>query len=185
MGAGMGGGSADGAFMIKMLNEKFLLELDEEKMKFYALQLGSDCPFFISNKPSHATSRGEILTEIECDLRNKILLIVNPGIHVSTAEAFGKITISDNSISTAEIVKQPIETWKGLLENDFEKTVFHHHPEIKEIKDTLYERGAAYASMTGSGSTVYGIFDHTIEEKIFTTNNYEIIEIKDGKSFQK
>ena len=185
MGAGMGGGSADGAFMIKMLNEKFLLELDEDKMKSYALQLGSDCPFFISNKPSHATGRGELLTEINCDLSDKTLLIVNPGIHVSTAEAFGKINISANSISTAEIVKQPISTWRGSLENDFEKTVFQHHPEIKKIKDTLYERGALYASMTGSGSTVYGIFDASVEENIFPKNNYEIIEIKDGKSFQK
>jgi 4-diphosphocytidyl-2-C-methyl-D-erythritol kinase len=82
-------------------------------------------------------------------------------------------------------VKQPIETWKGLLENDFEKTVFNHHPEIKKIKEKLYEMGAVYCSMTGSGSTVYGIFDHAVEEKIFPSNNYEIIEIKDGKSFQK
>ncbi len=185
MGAGMGGGSADGAFMIKMLNEKFLLELDEEKMKSYALQLGSDCPFFISNKPSHATGRGEILTEIKCDLSNKTMLIVNPGIHVSTAEAFGEITISENSISAAEIVKQPIETWKGLLENDFEKTVFAHHPNIKEIKEKMYDMGAVYASMTGSGSTVYGIFDCTIEEKPFAQNNYETIEITAGKSYIK
>jgi 4-diphosphocytidyl-2-C-methyl-D-erythritol kinase len=185
MGAGMGGGSADGAFMIKMLNEKFMLGLDDDSMKSYALQLGSDCPFFISNKPSHATGRGELLTEINCDLSKKTILIVNPGIHVSTAEAFGKINISENSISPAEIVQQPIESWKGLLENDFEKTVFNHHPEIKKIKDKLYEMGAVYSSMTGSGSTVYGIFDHADEEKIFPSNNYEIIEIKDGKSFQK
>lgn len=185
MGAGMGGGSADGAFMIKMLNEKFMLGLDEESMKSYALQLGSDCPFFVCNKPSHATGRGEILSEIKCDLSNKTILIVNPGIHVSTAEAFGKIKISENSISTAEIVQQPIETWNGLLENDFEKTVFNHHPQIKEIKETMYNLGALYASMTGSGSTVYGIFNQPIDAEIFIKKNYETIEIKDGKSFQK
>ena len=185
MGAGMGGGSADGAFMIKMLNEKFMLGLDDDSMKSYALQLGSDCPFFISNKPSHATGRGELLTEINCDLSKKTILIVNPGIHVSTAEAFGKINISENSISPAEIVQQPIESWKGLLENDFEKTVFDHHPNIKEIKEKMYDMGAIYASMTGSGSTVYGIFDCTIEEKPFAQNNYETIEITGGKSYIK
>ena len=185
MGAGMGGGSADGAFMIKMLNEKFMLGLDDESMKSYALQLGSDCPFFISNKPSHATGRGELLTEINCDLSKKTILIVNPGIHVSTAEAFGKIKISENSISPAEIVQQPIESWKGLLENDFEKTVFDHHPNIKKIKEKMYDMGAIYASMTGSGSTVYGIFDCTIEEKPFAQNNYETIEITGGKSYIK
>lgn len=182
MGAGLGGGSADGAFMIKLLNEKFQLNLDDEKMKNYALQLGSDCPFFIKNKPAHATGRGEVLNEISCDLFNKSFLLINPQIHVSTAEAFSKITISENTPSCAEIINQPLENWRSLLVNDFEKTVFLHHPSIEIIKNRLYNIGAIYASMTGSGSTVFGIFDEPVLENKFIDTGYEVVSISNGKS---
>lgn len=182
MGAGLGGGSADGAFMIKLLNEKFQLNLDDEKMKNYALQLGSDCPFFIKNKPAHATGRGEVLNEISCDLFNKSFLLINPQIHVSTAEAFSKITISENTPSCAEIINQPLENWRSLLINDFEKTVFLHHPSIEIIKNRLYNIGAIYASMTGSGSTVFGIFDEPVLENKFIDTGYEVVSISNGKS---
>ena len=182
MGAGLGGGSADGAFMIKLLNEKFQLNLDDEKMKNYALQLGSDCPFFIGNKPAHATGRGEVLNEISCDLSTKSFLLINPGIHVSTAEAFSKITILENVQSCSEIIHQPIENWRSLLVNDFEKTVFSHHPSIEKIKIRLYEVGAIYASMTGSGSTVFGIFNNTVQENPFIDQGYEVISISNGKA---
>lgn len=182
MGAGLGGGSADGAFMIKLLNEKFQLNLDDEKIKNYALQLGSDCPFFIKNKPAHATGRGEVLNEISCDLFNKSFLLINPQIHVSTAEAFSKITISENIPSCAEIINQPLENWRSLLVNDFEKTVFLQYPSIEKIKTKLYNDGAVYASMTGSGSTVFGIFDEPVLENKFIDTGYEVVSISNGKS---
>ena len=182
MGAGLGGGSADGAFMIKLLNEKFQLHLDDDKMKTYALQLGSDCPFFIGNKPALATGRGEELNEISCDLSSKSFLLINPGIHVSTADAFSKITLSENVQSCSEIINQPIENWRSLLVNDFEKTVFSHHPSIEKIKTKLYNDGAVYASMTGSGSTVFGIFDESVLENKFIDMGYEVVSISNGKA---
>ena len=158
MGAGMGGGSADGAHMIKLLNAVFNLGLNEEKMSKYALKLGSDCPIFIKNKPCYATGRGELLEEMNIDLSGFYLLIVSPGIHVSTAEAFEKI-IPNTSIKTCkEIIQLPIEKWKDHLINDFETTVFESHPVLKSIKEKLYNMGAMYASMTGTGSTLFGIF---------------------------
>ncbi|GEO07922.1 4-(cytidine 5'-diphospho)-2-C-methyl-D-erythritol kinase [Segetibacter aerophilus] len=161
MGAGLGGGSADGAFMLNMLNKHFQLQLSEEKLISYALQLGSDCPFFIINKPCFATGRGENLTRVELDLASYKIVLVNPGIHVSTKEAFARLTPARPLKSVSEIIKQPIPTWKNELVNDFEKTVFDLYPAIKNLKEQLYEKGALYASMTGSGSTVFGIFEQT------------------------
>ncbi|HEU4576116.1 MAG TPA: 4-(cytidine 5'-diphospho)-2-C-methyl-D-erythritol kinase [Chitinophagaceae bacterium] len=157
-GAGLGGGSADGAAVLKMLNEKFKLQLSREQLIAYALQLGSDCPFFIVNKPCLATSRGEQLEEIRIDLAGYNFFIVNPGIHVSTARAFSMITPGPAAVSIKEIIARPVETWHKDLKNDFEKPVFVTFPEIKAIKDTLYAAGALYAAMSGSGSTVFGIF---------------------------
>jgi 4-diphosphocytidyl-2-C-methyl-D-erythritol kinase len=158
MGAGLGGGSADGAFMLMMLNKKFQLGLSEETLIHYALQLGSDCPFFIINKPCYARGRGEKLSPSAVDLSAHTLVLVNPGIHVSTKEAFAKLSPATPAKSVAEIVQQPIETWKNELKNDFEATVFPIYPAIEEVKNELYKKGALYASMTGSGSTVFGIF---------------------------
>jgi 4-diphosphocytidyl-2-C-methyl-D-erythritol kinase len=158
MGAGLGGGSADGAFTLQLINQKFRLGLTREQLLNYALQLGSDCPFFIINKPCVAYGRGEQLEEIAVDLSDYGILLVHPGVHVNTAEAFSGITPAVPVKSVKEIIQQPINTWKKELVNDFETTVFSKYPEIKSIKETLYSKGAVYASMSGSGSTVYGIF---------------------------
>ena len=158
MGAGLGGGSADGAFMLTMLNKKFQLHLSQEHLISYALQLGSDCPFFIINKPCFATGRGENLSPVHVDLSAYKIVLVNPGIHVSTKEAFSKLGPALPKKSIQQIIQQPMESWKEELRNDFEETVFRLYPEIQSIKEQLYSYGAVYASMTGSGSTLFGIF---------------------------
>jgi 4-diphosphocytidyl-2-C-methyl-D-erythritol kinase len=158
-GAGLGGGSADGAFMLVLLNKKFGLGLDEDQLIRYALQLGSDCPFFIKNQPSFATGRGEKLEPLSLDLSAYKFVLVNPGIHVSTAWAFNAITPSSPAESIRDIIQLPLGQWKGRLKNDFEAVVEKQHPEISQLRDRLYEKGAVYAAMTGSGSTVFGIFE--------------------------
>ena len=159
VGAGLGGGSADGAFTLILLNKKFNLELSNDQLINYALQLGSDCPFFIINKPCFATGRGEILEPGKLDLSNYKIVVVNPNIHISTAWAFSRITPSVPKKSIKEIIQQPIETWKNELLNDFEGPVFKNHPEIKKIKEQLNDAEAVYSAMSGSGSSVYGIFE--------------------------
>ncbi|HEV8270921.1 MAG TPA: 4-(cytidine 5'-diphospho)-2-C-methyl-D-erythritol kinase, partial [Chitinophagaceae bacterium] len=155
MGAGLGGGSADGAFTLNLLNKKFELNLSEKQLINYSLQLGSDCPFFILNKPCFATGRGEILEQAEFDLSEYKIVIVHPAIHISTAWGFANIKPLNHRKSIKQIIQQPISTWKDELINDFEKPVFANYPEIKSIKDALYDEGAIYASMSGSGSAVY------------------------------
>ena len=176
-GAGLGGGSADGAFMLKMLNTKFNLGLSTEQLINYALQLGSDCPFFIYNKPCFATGRGEILEPIEINLADYKFLIVNPGIHINTAQAFSQLTPGIPKVSIKEIIKQPIDTWKDSLKNDFEESIFKQYQEIKEIKEELYKTGAIYASMSGSGSTVYGIFKKDQKIDISFPQHYFVKEV--------
>jgi 4-diphosphocytidyl-2-C-methyl-D-erythritol kinase len=162
IGGGLGGGSSDGAFTLILLNEELKLNLTTEKLLSYALQLGSDCPFFIINKPCYATGRGEIMEEINIDLSGHHFVIINPGIHVSTREAFSDVVISEKANpSLKEIIAQPLSSWKHSLVNEFEGPVFRKHPELKVIKDKLYESGAAYASMTGTGSCLYGIFHNS------------------------
>lgn len=158
MGAGLGGGSADGAFTLKLLNEKYQLNLSQKQLNDYATELGSDCPFFIINQPCYATGRGEILTPISLDLSAYKFVLVHPSIHINTKWAFEQLTPSKPSISINKIIDQPIETWKELLVNDFEAPIFKAHPEISLIKEKLYQQGARYAAMSGSGSTVFGIF---------------------------
>lgn len=158
-GAGLGGGSADAAFALLMLNKMFNLGMSREKLLYYAAELGSDCPFFIINKPCFASGKGEILEEIPLDLNGYKIIVVNPGIHVDTGLAFLSIIPAMPEKSIRDIVLQePLERWKDELINDFEKGIFARYPEIAELKDLLYEKGAIYASMSGSGSTVYGIF---------------------------
>lgn len=163
LGAGLGGGSADGAFTLLLLNKKFNLGISEEQLISYALQLGSDCPFFIKNKPVYATSRGEKMDDIELDLSSYKFVLVNPGIHVSTGWAFSHITPTAERESLKEIIGLPVEEWKEKLTNDFEEPVMEKHPEIAEIKNTLWQQGAVYVAMTGSGSTMYGIFPRETE----------------------
>lgn len=162
LGAGLGGGSADGAFMLKALNDQFSLGLSVEKLLDYALQLGSDCPFFIINKPCIGSGRGEKLIPVSLDLSGYQLVLVNPGIHVNTGWAFSQINQSSTKaikIPLQQIIASPIKTWKDALVNIFEKPVFEQYPEVKAIKQNLYDVGAVYASMSGSGSSVYGLFE--------------------------
>jgi len=162
MGAGLGGGSADAAFTLMLVNNKFNLNLSTNQLINYALQLGSDCPFFIINKPCFATGRGEILEAISLDLSAYKIVIVNPGIHINTSWAFNQIKPAQPNISIKEIIKQPIINWKDQLQNDFEKSVLAHYPELQQLKEQLYASGALYAAMSGSGSTFYGIFEKTV-----------------------
>jgi 4-diphosphocytidyl-2-C-methyl-D-erythritol kinase len=161
-GAGLGGGSSNGAFTLQCLNKLFQLNLSTTQLLHYALKLGSDCPFFIINSVCFATLRGEELQPIKLHLDDYYFVIVNPQIHVSTAIAFSKIKPQKPKHSIAEIIKQPINTWKENLINDFELCVFELYPTIKEIKDNLYKQGAIYVSMSGTGSTVFGIFAKSI-----------------------
>jgi 4-diphosphocytidyl-2-C-methyl-D-erythritol kinase len=170
VGAGLGGGSSDAAAIIKMLNEKFALGLTSEQMQNYAVQIGADCPFFINNTPVFATGIGNIFTPIEFSLHGKTIIFVKPDIFVSTRDAYALVKPSPAAIPLTEAIKQPISEWKQIITNDFEKSVFAKYPEIAAIKDKLYDMGAIYASMSGSGSAVYGIFDSPIEyaDEIFS-----------------
>lgn len=158
MGAGMGGGSADGAFMIKLLNDYCKLGLSNEVMINYALQLGSDCPFFIENSPQYATGRGEVMRPVGVDLSAYSIQLICPRVHISTAAAFKMITPKPAPFDLRKLPELPIEQWKDVVSNDFEAPVFAQHTELAPIKEQLYAQGAMYAAMSGSGSTVYGIF---------------------------
>ncbi len=159
MGAGLGGGSSDAAATLLLLNKIFKLLLSSEQLKNYALTLGSDCPFFIEAIPALAEGRGEKLTSVALDLSAYKILIVNPGIHINTAKAFAEIKPPYKKQSDLQqIIQQPVETWKENMVNDFEITAFAAHPSLKKIKDELYLLGASYAAMSGSGSTLYGLF---------------------------
>lgn len=162
-GAGLGGGSADAAFMIKLLNEKFSLNMSQNEMKEDAARLGADCAFFIDDTPAYATGIGNILEKIDFSLKGYNIVLVKPEVSVSTKEAYDNIKPHTRDVSLKELVKEPIENWKHSIENDFEKNIFKNHPEIAAIKDELYDLGALYASMSGSGSAVYGIFRQQIE----------------------
>jgi len=156
--AGMGGGSSDCAYMIRLLNETFELGLTNEQMQQYAARLGADCAFFIQSTPCYAEGIGEVLTPIELDLKDWTLCVVRPDIPVPTKEAFSRIHPHYPAINCREAVYQPVETWRNTLVNDFEESVFALHPEIGAIKDKLYEMGATYAAMSGSGSALFGLF---------------------------
>lgn len=161
MQAGLGGGSADGAFMIRLLDERFRLNMGIAEMERYASMLGSDCPFFITTEPSFATGRGEILEPVNGvgeSLNGYYIAIVKPDIAVSTREAYSQIKCQKPAQCCRNIVQQPVTTWRNELCNDFEKPVFRAHPELADIKQRLYDMGADYAQMSGSGSAIYGIF---------------------------
>ncbi|WP_346239417.1 4-(cytidine 5'-diphospho)-2-C-methyl-D-erythritol kinase [Niabella insulamsoli] len=158
-GAGLGAGSANGAYALKALNEKFNLNLTRSQLVDYALQLGSDCPFFIMNTPVFATGRGERFEASTVDLTNYQIMVVNPGIHVVTGWAFSQLTPALPQHDLKQSLQQPVAAWKDLIFNDFEPAVFEAFPEIAAIKKQLYEAGARFALMSGSGSTVYGLFD--------------------------
>jgi len=174
MGAGLGGGSADAAFALRMLNELFALNLSAEALENYARQLGSDCAFFVQNKPVIATERGDIFTPAAPSLRGYNCMIVYPGIHITTAEAYGSITPKEPAYDLEELLQQPVEAWKGKLQNDFEAALFPKYPVLPLIKEQLYAAGAAYASMTGSGSAMYGLFKGDVPAGLFFPDHYLI-----------
>jgi 4-diphosphocytidyl-2-C-methyl-D-erythritol kinase len=161
--AGMGGGSSDCAYMIRLLNEMFTLGLSDERMIQYAARLGADCPFFILSRPAYAEGIGERLQPISLDLSSYYIAVVRPDIPVSTKEAFSLIKPMKPARNCRDIVMQPVETWRNELTNDFEQSVFTLHPEIGAIKERLYDLGAVYAAMTGSGSSVFGLFREEIK----------------------
>lgn len=164
IGAGLGGGSADGAFALRMLNNIFQLSLSIEQLEGYASQLGSDCPFFIENQPKYVTGTGNVFHDIKLDLLNKQLVVVKPNTHISTAEAYARVEPHKPSFNIQNIIeKQPISAWKDTVLNDFEESIFPNHPALAEIKGMLYKKGAEYAIMTGSGAAVLGIFDESVD----------------------
>lgn len=157
-GAGLGGGSSDAAFMLRLLNDTFALGLSTQKLEEYAAQLGADCAFFIQNRPTFAHGIGNLFRPIELSLQGHQLWLVKPDIFVSTREAFAQITPRRPEVSLEELVKEPISCWREAMVNDFEASVFPQHPELRAIKERLYAHGALYAAMSGSGSSLFGIF---------------------------
>ena len=162
-GAGLGGGSSDAAFTIKTLNKRFDLRLADEQMEDYCTRLGADCPFFIKDTPVFATGIGNEFHPVSFSLKGKHLVLVKPDIFVSTKDAYAKVNVRRPDTPLPELLAQPLETWKDTVINDFERSVFSKYPEIAAIKDSMYDIGAVYASMSGSGSSVFGIFDEPVE----------------------
>ncbi len=178
MGAGLGGGSADASFTLQLLNKKFNLNLSLSQLIDYAIQLGSDCPFFIPNQPCFAESRGEILSPLTLNLSAYTFVLVHPAIHINTKWAFEQIKPVQQTPSIREIIASPIGNWKSTLVNDFEAPIAEAFPEINHIKNKLYHTGAVYASMSGSGSSVFGIYPKNTTHNIHLHLNHRIDEIK-------
>ncbi|MBI2269048.1 MAG: 4-(cytidine 5'-diphospho)-2-C-methyl-D-erythritol kinase [Bacteroidetes bacterium] len=164
IGAGLGGGSSDAAFFIKLLDEKFELGLSWGEQHNYARQLGSDCSFFVINKPVFAEEKGDKYERIELDLNGYYLVLVYPNIHVNTANAYAGL-VPKKPVSSLEndVLKLPVAKWKSVVKNDFEESVFAKYPVVKNLKQSLYRHGAVYASMSGSGSALYGLFEKAVD----------------------
>ena len=180
MGAGLGGGSADAAFMLKLISEEFKLFLDDPVLEMYAAQLGSDCPFFIQNNPSFATGTGTDLSPISLNLKGCHLLLVYPNLHISTQEAYAGILPSPAKVDLKKlVVSKDFSNWKEALTNDFETSVFPKYPLLESIKDQLYKMGALYASMSGSGATMFGLFtsQHEIDPTPFKNFQWKLIKL--------
>jgi len=171
-GAGIGGGSADAAFMIKELNNYFNLKLSKIKLENYASKIGSDCAFFINNKPTFAYERGNKFKNIELNLKGYHILLIKPNIFVSSADAFSGIIAKPFENSLIDLIKKPIAEWKNSIYNDFETTVFKKYPELTQIKKNIYNLGAIYASMSGSGSSIFGIFNKKPKNLYFFKNYF-------------
>jgi 4-diphosphocytidyl-2-C-methyl-D-erythritol kinase len=170
IGAGLGGGSSDAVFTIKALDRIFKLGITPEKLLHYAAQLGSDCAFFCQDNPMIGQGRGELLSPVSVSLKGYYLILLKPAIHISTKIAFSGLKPKERMVPVESIVTQvPIDKWKDHLKNDFEETIFKHYPEIEDCKNTLYKYGAVYASMTGSGAAVYGLF----------TNETDVMKFQD------
>jgi len=162
VGAGVGGGSADAAFLIRLLNDKFKLGISAEGMEEYARTLGADCAFFIRNEPVFADGRGDQFSPVSIDLSGRFMVLVKPPVHVSTADAFAGLKPAVPDVSIRELMQLPVEEWKNQLKNDFEQPIFSKYPEVGQIKQDLYHAGATFALMTGSGSSVFAIFDQPV-----------------------
>lgn len=158
-GAGLGGGSSDAAFALRMLRDLFALPLSDDDLARQASKLGADCPFFIYNRPLMATGIGDCFSPIDFSLRGKYIVLVKPPVSVATAEAYSRVVPALPAQSLREKLSSPIDKWRNNIVNDFERSVFPAHPRIAAVKQQLYELGAVYAAMSGSGSTVFGIFD--------------------------
>ncbi len=171
VGAGLGGGSADAAFLIKLVNDKFNLGLSIEQMQGYCRQLGADCAFFIENKPVYAFGKGDEFEKLEIDLSSYYLVLVKPPVHVSTADAYAGIIAKKPLQSLKEIIHLPLTTWKYKVTNDFEQSVFDKYPQIRQIKTSLYDAGATFALMSGSGSSVFAIFNQPVKLPELEKNN--------------
>lgn len=163
IGAGLGGGSSDAAFTLKSLNSLFELNLSPDELKVRAAMLGSDCPFFIDNKSAFVSGRGEVMEVVETGIDGMPIVVVHPGIHISTVEAYRNIHPQAAPHNLKELLKQPIDEWQRHVRNDFEPFMIDRFPEIGFIKSELIEAGATYAAMSGSGSAVYGIFNSHVE----------------------
>ncbi|MBP9081065.1 MAG: 4-(cytidine 5'-diphospho)-2-C-methyl-D-erythritol kinase [Flavobacteriales bacterium] len=166
-GAGLGGGSSDGTHTLHLLNKLLDLRFTPEELHTIAARLGSDCPFFLKEQPQLAEGRGERLSPVEVDLKNHWLVLVNPGIHVSTAEVFQGMQVPSTHADLVAALKAPLEAWPGTVVNDLETYVFAKHPAIGAIKEELLNKGAVYAAMSGSGSSVFGIFTEEPSEVAF------------------
>ena len=179
MGAGLGGGSSDAAFTLKQFNQVFDLKLSAEQLKGYASQLGSDCAFFIGDRPMIGSGRGEILSPASVSLKGYHLVLVKPDVHVSTADAYSGIEPKQSEITIQEVLKLPIQEWREKLTNDFEMSIFKKHPLIREVKERMYSLGARYSAMSGSGASVFGFFDKPIDlRKEFAQMDYWSGELK-------
>ena len=158
IGAGLGGGSSDAAFALKLLNTRFGLGLSPLQLENYARPLGADCAFFVQNRPMYCTEKGDVFSDINVDLRGFHLVLVYPNLAISTAEAYAGVRPRQPETPLHDLLAAPIETWKELVQNDFEESLFPNYPVLADIKQQLYDLGAVYASMSGSGSTIYGLF---------------------------
>ncbi|MBN2890269.1 MAG: 4-(cytidine 5'-diphospho)-2-C-methyl-D-erythritol kinase [Bacteroidales bacterium] len=164
-GAGLGGGSADASFMFKLMNEMFNLNLSFEQLENYARQIGADCAFFIKNKPAIATGIGDILQTVSYDFSEFIVVVVKPDLNLNTAKVYSYITPNEQVERLNLLLDKPTEQWKNCFFNDFEKVIFSRHPQLEEIKNELYKKGASYAAMSGSGSSIFGLFNKNFKPK--------------------
>lgn len=163
IGAGLGGGSADAAFALRLLNDQFNLALSTEQLEMYARQLGSDCAFFIQNRPRYCTGKGDQFESIEMSLSGYTLVLIYPNLAISTAEAYANVRPHKPAKSLRTLLEEPVSNWHKTIENDFENSLFPMYPILKIVKQELYQAGALYASMSGSGSTIYGIFERAVQ----------------------
>ena len=169
LGAGLGGGSSDAAFMMKGLNEVFELGLSDYEMERRLADLGADCAFFVQNVPAYATGIGDELTPIPLSLKGIYIVLVKPDVFVSTREAYAGVTPKEPEHDLLKALRRPVTEWRDRVVNDFEPSVFAAHPELAAVKQTLYDMGADYAAMSGSGSTLFGLFSRPVPEarKVF------------------